>query len=1522
MLLRAYWWPCAILALLLLWPHAAADFSPAVSKASHGGKLSWTYYFDDSPTVLLVTDTSVEISVDDGASWRKVPELDSYDVILVVIDPYVKDRAFAITKGTTQFFTNDRGATWASYELRGHVDHVDAARFSFHVTKPDLVIVEVLQCSEGIFIQQCTPHVFYTTDGLRTDPRVLLDGASTCRFAYSNKDFSSDVAQDTVLCARDERNSFGHTITSELVVSADFFRTSQRIEHPLLDSGKIIDMRVDSAFVVALVQKDKFALTSEISMLVSRDAARFEASDLGVLMKYGAVVFLDSNPLAIFLSTIRSKAFFLGELTMYASDSSGLRFSVIQEHMKPQSVVKSQHADGVWFTNVLGNSGEFEFMGTPLGNDAAYYTSKVSLDDGATWSLLEVKDDPKCKLSDGCSLQYFFMADVNNNDRLVTGPTPNILLTVGSAGKGHFDLDSAMTYVLRDGGVSWKLAIDQPTLYTFADQGNIIAAVPVPAPLMDRTFEPSDKFYYSLDQGETFQTLNLETPVVASMLTTTLDGSSTRVLLFGVTAKQEHISYTIDFSQAFGGKQCRDGDFEVVEARVVPQTLEPVCIRGQRESFKRRKQDAQCLVRTLFEDVKEQHDACDCTAGDFEPTRYFTLSEKGLYIPNLAKVAEYCAQQKKKTVMLPHQQLKTGNTCRLSQKQELDLSEKSKFRCDDYGAPPQDDNIPRTIISSLMEISGRLFQYSYVSAGAGLADNILLSTDQNVAYASNDGGSTFMKVPVGERIMYFSVGLVPGTVALHSIESIYYSDDGANTFTKYHAPGPPPLFGNAVSFHPTDANKYIYYTGSGCGSFASTDCTLFYTEDGGNTFFKMVESAGRCEYVAEALGTEENMVFCAVLNGAQRKLVSSPNYFKDTTTHYDSIVDFAVRSKFVFVATIAGDKRSLHAKVTADGTTFADADFPTNLEVDAQTAYTVLESRTQSIFLHVTTKNNAVQELGTIIKSNSNGTFYVSVLPDVNRSKAGYIDFDRVDILEGVMLANTVANPSHDEPKKLQTRISYNEGSEWHYLVPPGTDSEKKKYACAGAPLSRCALHLQGYTERPDFMDTFSSTGAIGFMIGVGNVGEYLGATPMATFLSTDGGVTWREIRKGRFMWEFGDRGTILLLVDAEQPTNEALYSTDNGQTWATHKFADEPQRILDIATVPTDTARQFVVFAEDPQQSNANTRVYALDFTDFYARQCHLDLDNPELDDFDYWTPRHPEATDNCFFGRETKYLRRAAGSVDCFIGALPLHEGSVVVRNCSCTRRDYECDYNYYLDNDGTCKLVDGLSPQHRLVQMCSKSDTFQYFQPTGYRKIPSSSCVGGKSLDSWSARACPGHEREFNEYYGVTMSTSKWLVVVLVPVAVFVAAVWFVYERGIRRQGGFQRLGQIRLDNDDFLLIEENSVDVVVNHIVRGGVVAVAAAIAVFRTLRKLDRKYIEQVWGAVSGHRPGSRRYVRVPDDEEELFGDFDDNYDNDPDASAEFDFDVQLDPEIFEDFDEEPADSRIFDVADDAGSESQ
>lgn len=101
-------------------------------------------------------------------------------------------------------------------------------------------------------------------------------------------------------------------------------------------------------------------------------------------------------------------------------------------------------------------------------------------------------------------------------------------------------------------------------------------------------------------------------------------------------------------------------------------------------------------------------------------------------------------------------------------------------------------------------------------------------------------------------------------------------------------------------------------------------------------------------------------------------------------------------------------------------------------------AYTVLESTTDSVFLHLTMSDRHDAEFGNILKSNSNGTFYGVSLEHVNRNGYGFVDFEKMIGLDGIALVNVVANP--DEAlltghKALQTRITHNDGKGFHEMT-------------------------------------------------------------------------------------------------------------------------------------------------------------------------------------------------------------------------------------------------------------------------------------------------------------------------------------------------------------------------------------------------------------------------------------------------------------------------------------------------------
>lgn len=188
-------------------------------------------------------------------------------------------------------------------------------------------------------------------------------------------------------------------------------------------------------------------------------------------------------------------------------------------------------------------------------------------------------------------------------------------------------------------------------------------------------------------------------------------------------------------------------------------------------------------------------------------------------------------------------------------------------------------------------------------------------------------------------------------------------------------------------------------------------------------------------------------------------------------------------------------------------------------------------------------------------------------------------------------------------------------------------------------------------------------------MVAVGNVGTSLAAyADSDTFLTRNGGFTWEEVHKDAHMWEFGDQGSILVLVNDEAPTDHVVYTTDEGLNWKEYYFG-ESIRVRSIFTVPQDTSRKFILFGQSPQQQDKTVAIH-LDFSKLTNRKCNLDLSNPKNDDFEVWSPSE-ERQEKCLFGKQTMFHRRIR-TADCYIGEelKPLKEERI----CPCSEDDFE--------------------------------------------------------------------------------------------------------------------------------------------------------------------------------------------------------------------------------------------------------
>lgn len=1473
-------------------------------------------YFDDSSNILNINDDKLYISHDNGVSWDDITAtLNNGDsnihITNLFYDHNYKERAFIMSNSNKFWFTNDKGQTWNSFDIDFEWKPFTDIHFQTNVNSRSNVIIAITQCENII---SCHRTHYFTNDEFGSQvKKVEGDNIISCIFT-TTKFLPENI--NNILCTANIYDQAGRAKYTKVFSSNDWFKTQKEIKG--MDDVFIYEIEVVNSFIIAKCLTDRFNSEAYVDLYVSKDGFNFQKAHFPGDLKSEAFTILPSTDNSLHVSVWGLKKAVDGDFSrgisdLYASDFNGINFRKLNKLSDSEdfygfySVEKISNLDGVWLGNVLkantANSGFFSFF--PDIN------SMMSFDDGRSWVPLKYEIDPNsdvksyCTSSDNCKLNLLNAIQMDGDGTFESGPTPGILLGLGMVSNTlALDYDKLSTWISRDGGYSWTVALKQPCVFSIGDQGNIIIAIP---DVMNPDKRAVDRliFYYSTDQGLTWQEGHIDSAILPMILTTTVDGSSQKFIFSGFDIQNvenlhnldlsqlKYIIYALDFSDIFNGKVCSGNDMEEFVARKGTDSDSAICIMGHKEKFQRRKQDAKCFVKKLYEDVKPVQESCPCDKVDYECNEGF-LYENGECVEDLSYFRILCLNNKNKKVdnkKIPKLAKIPGNTC---QDSSFKLDENKDYFTVDCESILEDSR-SFNIKTQKNNIPGSLLQYVYMDQSlVNFKDEsiIVLNSDRKI-FISHDGGMHFFYANFRtDNVVGILADNYDGNHVVLLGEGNYYFEtiNRAQSFYKKILPSSVNIFGFVpMVFHPTDASKYIFIGSTdGCfeGSLEDCNSVAYITVDGGKTWNKLLEGARNCDFAGSRFKhQDDSLIICEQRNPDKSvRIVSSKQMFSnplEIKVHFDRTVGMAPDDGFIVVAAIVNED-NLNSYTTVDGETWALAEYPYDFVFNKEQAYTVLKSNSKSIYLHVTTSNEQGKEYGSILKSNSNGTSYVLSENFVNRNTIGFVDFEKIEGVEGISLINVVDNAEEiktsDNSKKVKTKITHNDASEWSYLNPPPVDSDDKKYDCVSSrqPIEKCSLNLHGFTERTDFRDTYSSGSAIGMMIGNGNVGPYLDddINNAGTFLTRDGGITWKEISKQPLSWEFGDQGGIIVLIDQIHPTKELKFSVDQGDSWETYVFNEEEVSVNDIATIPSDTSRKFVIFAA--ANDGGKFLAIGVDFHGVFNRQCDIDfdkLDEVSKSDYEYWTPKHPFLADNCLFGREARYLRRKPESSDCFIGNTPLGDAYKFVRNCSCTRRDYECDYNFAKDIDGTCKLVAGLLPKDP-KEVCINQNVFEYFEPTGYRKIPLSSCVGGKELEKYEPHACPGKQKQFDKEHGSGITTgSNLLFVVFIPLTAFCVALWFFYDRGIRRNGGFKRLGAIRLEGGEGetygfpTRIENNTTDKIVNRVVDMGVMAFVAGVTVINYIRKV----IAGRRNPLDGGRYSSLGQNQVFLDEDEILG---------------------------------------------------
>lgn len=1224
------------------------------------------FYFEDTDTILFQDFKNEELyrSFDGGEEFEAIKDM-SGQVITIWPHPFDKNKAYVLGKSGQHWITTDQGKTFVSFEI-GALPSFRHFPLSFHGWDSSKVIFHGDLCLGFL----CVERAFYTTDDFKT-VNSLRDSIVSCSWAVGDPLFGADLdiakqVEDRILCIVPGLKNR----QTRLVYTDDYFSGNLEGAEVKLQHGRPVSGVVSTAtvkkYIVAAAQSQG---TDEHALYVSDDSNTWHRAEFGShRLEEDAYTILESTNYSIqvdVLTTSRSH----GMGNLFTSNSNGTYFTRNIEHTNrsPEGLVdfeKIADIQGIVLVNTVKNWKEVE-----EGKEKKI-VSQISFDDGRDFQSLKLGDE---------KLHLHSVTAFANIGRVFSSPAPGIVMGVGNTGDHLKSYSDGNLYVSDDAGVTWRQALKGPHKYEFGDQGAVIMAI--------GDNGRTDEIKYSIDHGKDWETAKLPHKVAPRFLTTTPDSTSLKFLLVGAGVGSEkggNMVYSIDYN-GLHERKCEKDDFEKWPARL-DEKGNPDCLMGHKQFFHRRKANADCFVDEEFKDPLPIFEACKCAAEDFECDYNFVRSEDRKSCKPAVSLIPPKGECRKSTDTYKGPsgwRLTPGNTCIRGGGENLDSDiERS---CGDTQGTPANGEISVQKKTFDAKLPSEFYYLERRSSSSGNDETILLLTTKHELYITHDHGKNWEQPLKGEKIIeiiphpYYSDGAFFLTEGARG----FWTIDRGHNIKEFKAPtqrnheGLPPL-----SFHPQYKDWLIWIGTPECKT-KNCPSNAYLSKNRGVKWEIILRSTQKCMFVGKKSQDKDGDLILCEQNESEnqnnpRQLLSSDSFFDESQVQFTDIIDFAGMSEYIIVASRDPQHpNSLRASTSIDGRTFADAEFPVNLDVPVQTAYTVVDSSTHAIFLHVTVNNVDGSAHGSLIKSNSNGTSYVLSLRGVNRNDRGYIDFEKMQGLEGVAVANVVGNMDAVDrkgvAKKLKTMITHNDGAQWTLLAPPSKDANGNGFGCSvkSEGTDDCSLHLHGYTERRDPRDTFSSGSAIGLMMGVGNVGDQLvGLDEADTFITQDGGITWKSVKKGRYMFEYGDSGSVIVIVPESKATTVLYYSLDEGDTWKEFQFSGTDMHVEDIMTLPSDTSKNFLLWGKEA--SKDKFIAVNVDFSGLRDKSCKLDEEEDESDDYYLWEPKHPLQDDNCLFGHVEQYHRKKA-SADCWNNWREPHVHSIG-KNCTCTRADYE--------------------------------------------------------------------------------------------------------------------------------------------------------------------------------------------------------------------------------------------------------
>ena len=128
--------------------------------------------------------------------------------------------------------------------------------------------------------------------------------------------------------------------------------------------------------------------------------------------------------------------------------------------------------------------------------------------------------------------------------------------------------------------------------------------------------------------------------------------------------------------------------------------------------------------------------------------------------------------------------------------------------------------------------------------------------------------------------------------------------------------------------------------------------------------------------------------------------------------------------------------------------------------------------------------------------------------------------------------------------------LKHNKGSTWELLRAPQHTNKGEMIDCHIE--DECSIHLEIYSSLGQHAPPYSEPNAVGVILATGNTGNNLSANEVNKnlYVSRDGGIEWKQVKSGNYLYNIGDHGAILLATKLFEVTDSIRFSWDFGQTW------------------------------------------------------------------------------------------------------------------------------------------------------------------------------------------------------------------------------------------------------------------------------------------------------------------------------------------------------------------------------------